>query len=246
MPRKKISVMEEKYGAVLGASDEDDEVAEDKPQRNTKWKPPERNQNQELEKALKDLLLRLASRDIDDLKQLTNMPSKLIDPIAKGMAYYAATLPTLEKEYIALLDWYIKQVETEYALLTLKVNTAGVDNTERLSTPQAPIRTFWQKAWGIKVFAPPPLQPFDIDERLQELARLSNELRAERDTLGSIDTEESYFIKWAYNFFMNRRSAPVSEQDNNLLKMLVMLTDGQIVNQQQQGMGFDPSRILSR
>lgn len=78
-----------------------------------------------LEKALDKLLLRLASNDPTELQQFTDLPLKLIDPIAKGVAYYEATLKTVSEQCEELLEWYIEKCKSDIELCDKQIEAVN-------------------------------------------------------------------------------------------------------------------------
>ncbi len=224
-------------------TDEDDEIAGHEPKKAERKAKPNTDKR-DYENALKDLLLRLGSLEMDDLKQLTTISLKVRDPLAKGISYYDSTIPTIEKQCNELLDWYIERCEAdikscEANIEALKGQTKPVSSQNTVLTK----RTWLDRLLNKKERILPELESLNESARLEELkARLAelNVLKTESET--KIDTRQMYFMEWAYNYFLLCRSQP---GDDNHLKMMGMLTDGQIVNKQESGQ-LDPSRIFTR
>ena len=250
----------------------------------------DKSDKKELQEALRDLLIRLGSRDIDDLKQMTFMSLRIRDPLAKGMAYYGSTIPTIEKQCNELLDWYIEKCQEDILqcvdrLKTLKANTEQLKKVSKeiaetqeimsdvVTQPEELItlgeklqsliqeeaklkilpntvvqplvltkRTFWEKIFRKKVVISPELESFNASVQMEELTLRLEELKSLKAETEKINVHDTYFMTWAYNYLLNCRS---QSGDDNFLKMMVMLTDGQIVNKQESS-NLDPSRIFTR
>lgn len=217
---------------------ESQEEEHEEPKEEKKRTPvPRRKQPVKLDEAnialLKDMLARIASREIDDLKQLTDLPLKLVDVIAKAAAYYEATLRTLEEQYSCLLDWYIEMNEDELANLQAIID-------EPVPEPPKPKKTIWTMIFGQpKIKEDPKLVKFELDEKRKELEERIAFLKAEKEGISEIDISGSYFMQWLYNLCLNRRSL-----GGHLLENLSLLADAQILNQQQNN--FDKSSIFTR
>lgn len=182
------------------------EIEEQSP--NGKKPRRDRTAGKEAEKIAKDLLLLLRSKDIQDLKQLTDLPNKLIDPISKGVAYYDGTLNTITTQCVALLDYYILKCQGDIARMQLLIekNIKDAEKKEETAKP----RTFWQKLLGSKpkILEVHELEPFDPEKRKAELEVLLAELQATKTEWEEmeVDVGESFFMTWLYNFCLTRRS----------------------------------------
>ena len=245
MPKKNVN---EKMGTVLGV--EGDEEEEGK----TKTVPIPKREPQRTEidnKALSDMLQRIASRDPDDLKQLTKMPQQLADPIAKGMSYYGSTMKAIEGQCSALVGFYIEKCKLDIARCEKQIGESK-DKTDKdkaaTSSPSTSIVPTgkWIDRLGDKWFGKPKpkilpeLEPFVLDQHLKALKIRLSELEEEKKTLVIIDTSKSYFNVWAFNIFLNWRSL-----DGDLMGSLVSLADAQIVTQQEENK-LDPNRLFLR
>lgn len=123
MPSKKTKDM----GTILGA--EDEEPVEPKPPQAKR--PARKPQTMEIDnKALRDMLTRMASMEEHDLQQLTDLPLKLIDPIAKGLAYYDATILELNEQCEELLRWYIERCDDDIEVCKNLIEKAKKDKED--------------------------------------------------------------------------------------------------------------------
>lgn len=112
--------------------DEGEDIARDKPKRG-EYKPREpqgKSKEDEYKEALKDLLINLGSKEPDDLKQLTFLSLKIRDPMAKGMAYYDATLPEIETQCGELLQWYIDKCNEDIEVCKKYIESIESDSIE--------------------------------------------------------------------------------------------------------------------
>lgn len=232
---------EEKYGTALTATEEHEpEEPQGNGNGNGHKKPVVRPKKPEVveidNKALRDMLLRLASKEFDNLKQLTDLPLKLTDPIAKGIAYYDATLEILQEQFGELLDWYIERCELDIKNCTMLIAEKVKDEKELPPVDQRGKLNFFDKALDKVLGKPKPkitpaLELLDLNDRLKVLNKRLVELQEDKNNLETYDTEEMFFKKWAFNLCLVRRSLGGHGHDS-----LVSLADAQIVTQQEQGM----------
>jgi hypothetical protein len=223
---------------------DEEEGSENKPAKSIRKEPGKGlTDKKEYESALKDLLLRLGSLAPDDLKQLTFMSLKIRDPLAKGMAYYDSTIPTIEAQCNELLDWYIEKCEKDIKRCEEYIQSLVG------KPPVIPVMTVLRKkTWVDKIFGSPKvrvlpsLEAYEATTHLEELNKTLIDLNVMKTETIKVDTNKMYFKTWAYNYLLNCRS---QSGDDNLLKMMVMLADGQIVNKSDSG-GLDGSKVFLR